>query len=174
MGLYTPRSLRSASLRPWGSLPRLVAALSSVLVRRLEDQKTRLGAGRGHLLWISSSVALLSGFGFRLKSSFCRCVRGVYFLVQAISCHLVLALFWSLRSPPPPRERGWAQHARHARQSTQEPREAHSGESADPSGAPWWLSTLQSNSGPALAKVSHSGKTGRQTHDQPKRTLGSA
>ena len=33
-----------------GSLPRLVVALSSALVRRLEDKKTRLGAGRGDLL----------------------------------------------------------------------------------------------------------------------------
>ena len=37
LGLYTPRSLSSAGLRPLGSRPRLVAALSSVLVRRLED-----------------------------------------------------------------------------------------------------------------------------------------
>ena len=79
LGLYTPRSLRSAGLRPWGSLPRLVAALSSTLVRRLEDQKTRLGAGRGLLLWISLSVALLSGSGFELKLSFYRCARGSLF-----------------------------------------------------------------------------------------------
>ena len=70
LGLYTPRSLKGAGLSPWGSLPRLVAALSSALVRRLEDQKTRLGAGRGLLLWISLSVALLSGSGFELKLSF--------------------------------------------------------------------------------------------------------
>ena len=88
LGLYTPRSLRSAGLRPWGSLPRLVAALSSALVRRLEDPKTRLGAGRGLLLWISLSVALLSGSGFKLKLNFYRCARGCLF-----SFELFLA-FW--------------------------------------------------------------------------------
>ena len=92
LGLYTPRSLRSAGLRPWGSLPRLVAALSSALVRRLEDLKTRLGAGCDLLLWISLSVALLSGSGFKLKLNFYRCVRGVAFLVRAIS--LLLDLIW--------------------------------------------------------------------------------
>ena len=70
LGLYMPRSLRSAGLRPWGSLPCLVAAVSSTLVRRHEDPKTRLGAGRGLLLWISLSVALLSGSGLKLKLIF--------------------------------------------------------------------------------------------------------
>ena len=92
LGLYTPRSLRSAGLRPWGSLPRLVVALSSVLVRRLEDPKTRQGVGRGLLLWVSLSVALLSGSGFKLKPNFYRCARGVPFLVQAISCFLNFVL----------------------------------------------------------------------------------
>ena len=79
LGLYTPRSLWGAGLRPWGSLPRLVAALSSALVKRLEDQMTRIGAGRGLSFWISFSVALLSGSGFKLKSSFYRCARGCLF-----------------------------------------------------------------------------------------------
>ena len=92
LGLYTPRSLRSAGLRPWGSLPRLVAALSSALVRTLEDSKIRLGAGRGLLLWISLSVALLSGSGFELKPNFYLCARGEPFLVLAISCLLDLVL----------------------------------------------------------------------------------
>ena len=92
MGPYTPRSLRGAGLKPWGSLPRLVAALSSALVRRLEDPKTRLGARRGLLLWISLSVALLSGSGFKSKLNFYRCARGVPFLVRAISCLLDLVL----------------------------------------------------------------------------------
>ena len=93
LGLYTPRSLRSADLRPWGSLPRLAAALRSALVRRLEDQKTRVGAGRGLLLWISLSVALLSGSGLKLMLDFYRCVRGVPFLVRAVSCLLDLVWF---------------------------------------------------------------------------------
>src|SRR3954463_2579044 len=87
-----PRSLRGAGLRPWGSLPCLVAALSSTLVRRLEDQKTRLGVGRDLLLWISLSVALLSGSGFELKLIFYRCARGGLFLVRAIPCLLDLVL----------------------------------------------------------------------------------
>ena len=178
MGLYTPRSLRGASLRPWGSLPRLVAELSSALVRRLEDPKTRLGAGRGHFLWIFSSVALLSGFGFKLKSSFCRCVRGVHFLVQSDflpsgSC-LVLELTLAASPSRAPRERGWAQHVRRARRSAQEPHEALSGRSADPPGAPRRLSTSQYDSGSAPAKVNCSGKTCHQTRGRPKCTLDSA
>ena len=54
-------------------------------MRRLEDPKTRLGAGRGLLLWISLSVALLSDSGLKLKLNFYRCARGVPFLVRAIS-----------------------------------------------------------------------------------------
>ena len=54
-------------------------------IRRVEELKTRLGAGRGLLLWISLSVALLSRSGFKLKLIFYRCARGVPFLVRAIS-----------------------------------------------------------------------------------------
>ena len=160
--MHTPRSLRGAGLTPWGSLPRLVAALSSALVRRLEERKTRLRAGRVHLLWISSYVALLSGFGFKLKSSFLLMHAGVYFLVQAIflpsgSC-LILELTLAASPSRAPHERGWAQHACHSCRSAQEPREALSGGSADPLGAPRQLSILQSDSGPAPAKVSRSSK----------------
>ena len=84
--VHTPESPESRPRASGAPSHTLVAALSSALVRRLEDLKTRLGAGRGHLIWIFSSVALLSGFGFKLKLNFYRCARGVPFLVQAISC----------------------------------------------------------------------------------------
>ena len=58
----------------------------------LEDPKTGLGAGRGLLLWISLSVALLSDSGLMLKLNFYRCARGVPFLVRAV--FRLLDLVW--------------------------------------------------------------------------------
>ena len=103
LGLYMPRSLRGAGLRPWGSLPRLVATLSSMLVRRLEVPKTRLGAGRGLLLWISLSVALLSDSGLKLKLNFYH-ARGGAFSCSSRFLPSGSHLVWDSRPSPFPRK----------------------------------------------------------------------
>ena len=102
-----------------GPLPRLVAALSSALVRRLEDQKTRLGAGRGLSFRNSFSVALLSGFGFKLKLIFYRCARGCLFSFEqflAFWISFCLGLMSVAFPSRAPRERDCAKHA-HAKRA---------------------------------------------------------
>ena len=99
----------------------LVAALSSALVRRLEDQKTRLGVGRGHLLWISLSVALLSGSGFKLKPSFFDARGGCLFSFEqflAFWISFCLGLMSVAFPSRAPRERDCVKHTRAKRALT--------------------------------------------------------